>query len=140
MSLEINNQSSGSALLVTAAVVVENGRVLITKRPENKRHPGYWEFPGGKVNPGEAPEEALAREMLEELGVRVVVDRIFDVVYYRYEWGAVLILAYLCTLVDQKLQNIDVDEHKWISHTDFADYKMLPADNPIVDRLAEALP
>jgi 8-oxo-dGTP diphosphatase len=122
-------------LLVTAAVIQEEGKVLITRRPDDKRHPGYWEFPGGKVNPGESPEDALCREMIEELGVGVDVEGIFEVVHYRYDWGAVLILAYRCRLLEGVLRDIEVAEHRWVGLAGLAHFKMLPADVPIVERL-----
>ena len=78
-------------LLVTAAVIIAGGKVLITRRPDDKRHPGFWEFPGGKVDPGESPEQALTREIQEELGAEIVIEQIFDVVYYCYDWGPVLV-------------------------------------------------
>lgn len=128
-------KKSEMPLLVTAAVVLEKGRVLLTKRPEDKLHPGFWEFPGGKVSPGESPEEALCREMIEELGVGVFVDNIFEVVYHCYDWGAVLILAYRCRLRKGPLQNLEVAEHRWVRTVDLPRYKILPADQPIINRL-----
>ena len=80
-------------LLVTAAVITQDGKVLLTQRPEGGKHPGFWAFPGGKINPDESPEAALQRELEEELGIHIEVGNIFEVVYYRYEWGPVLILA-----------------------------------------------
>ena len=126
-------------LLVTAAVVIDRNKVLLCKRPEGKRHAGYWEFPGGKVQPGESPEDSLNREMLEELYVGVNVEKIFEVVYFRYEWGAVLILAYLCQLNEGELRNIEVAEHRWVSPAEFSCYKILPADQPILEYLADLL-
>jgi len=123
-------------LLVTAAVVVDDdGRVLLTQRPEDKRHPGFWEFPGGKVDPGESPEQALRREMREELDVDARVDEIFEVVYYRYEWGAVLILAYSCTLLSGPLRNLGVAAHQWVAPETLSDFDILPADQPIIAKL-----
>ena len=128
--------ASDMPLLVTAAIVVQNGKILLTRRPQDKRHPGMWEFPGGKVDPGESPEEALRRELFEELGVAAAVDRIFEVVHYRYEWGAVLILAYSCTIVSGPLKNLGVAEHLWVLPGELPHFEILPADQPIVDRLS----
>ena len=123
-------------LLVTAAVVVKGGAVLLTKRPLDKRHPGLWEFPGGKIDPGESPEAALSRELMEELGVEVRVDEIFEVVYYRYDWGPVLILAYTCTLLAGSPRNLGVAEHRWVALSELTNYQILPADKSIIARLA----
>jgi 8-oxo-dGTP diphosphatase len=131
-----SEKSPGFPLLVTAAIVVRDGRVLLTKRPEDKRHPGMWEFPGGKVDPGESPEEALRRELKEELDVEARVERIFEVVHYCYEWGAVLILAYSCSLLSGPIKNIGVAEHRWVPPAELLKFEILPADHPIVERLS----
>lgn len=125
----------GMPLLVTAAVIFDRGKVLITRRPDDKRHPGYWEFPGGKVDPGESPEEALIREIREELGAGIMVDEIFEVVYYCYDWGPVLVLAYRCRLLAEALYNLDVAEHRWVSPKELSHFSILPADQPILHRL-----
>ncbi len=122
-------------LLVTAAVIFDGDKVLITRRPENKRHPGQWEFPGGKIEPGESPEEALCREILEELEVEIQVVDVFEVVFYRYEWGTVLILAYRCELLTKNIQNVGVAEHRWVHPVKLVNFPILPADQPIIDRL-----
>ena len=122
-------------LLVTAAVLFADDKVLITRRPDNKRHPGWWEFPGGKVDPGESPGEALIREIREELGAEIDVEGIFEVVYYRYDWGPVLILAYTCRLLTGTLHNLGVTEHRWVHPLDLGDFPILPADQPIINRL-----
>jgi len=122
-------------LLVTAAVVFDGAKVLLTRRPDDKRHPGFWEFPGGKVDPGESPEQALCREMREELDVEVRVSGIYEVVFYRYEWGPVLILAYQCELLTDTLRDLGVAEHRWVLPREMVNFNILPADQPIIDRL-----
>ncbi len=122
-------------LLVTAAVIFDGERVLITRRPDDKRHPGFWEFPGGKVESGESPEEALCREIREELDAEVRVAGIFEVVFYRYDWGPVLILAYRCQLLTNTIHDIGVAEHRWVHPKNLADFSILPADQPIINRL-----
>jgi 8-oxo-dGTP diphosphatase len=122
-------------LLVTAAVIFADEKVLITRRPDNKRHPGMWEFPGGKVDAGESPEIALTREIREELGAEIEIEQIFDVIYYRYEWGPVLILAYTCRLLTNALHNIGVAEHRWVHPREFVKFPFLPADLSILNRL-----
>jgi 8-oxo-dGTP diphosphatase len=135
-NLLVNKSATeGMPLLVTAAVIFDGEKVLITRRPDDKRHPGFWEFPGGKLDPGESPEEALIREIREELGAAIIIDEIFDVVYYCYDWGPVLVLAYRCRLLDGALYNLGVAEHRWVCPEELRDFSMLPADRPILRRL-----
>jgi 8-oxo-dGTP diphosphatase len=135
MEIQSENESPGIPLLVTAAVIFAGDKVLITRRPEGKRHPGFWEFPGGKVDPGESPEQALCREIREELDAEVRIDGIYEVVYHRYDWGPVLILAYRCELLTGELRNLGVAEHCWVHPREMMNYKILPADRPIIERL-----
>ena len=132
----LSKKSSSMPLLVTAAIVIQEGKVLLTKRPDDKRHPGMWEFPGGKIDPGESPQEALQRELKEELDVEASVEGIFEVVHYCYEWGAVLILAYSCSLLSGPIKNVGVAEHRWVSPGELSQFEILPADHPIVERLS----
>jgi 8-oxo-dGTP diphosphatase len=125
-----------SPLLVTAAIILEQGRVLLTQRPDDGRHAGFWEFPGGKIDPGESPEQALAREIEEELGVSVTVGRIYEVVYFRYKWGPVLILAYLCRITCGVIRNLEVAAHRWVEPAELSTFRILPADLPILKRLS----
>ncbi len=122
-------------LIVTAAVIRKDEAVLITRRPEGKRHAGQWEFPGGKLADGESPAEGLRREILEELGLEVAVGEIVEVAFFRYDWGPVLILAYNCRPIRGEIRNIEVAEHRWVVPSDLSSYPLLPADQPIVDRL-----
>ena len=140
--METNGQAERSdmPLLVAAAVIFDGDKVLLTRRPDGKRHSGYWEFPGGKVDPGESPEEALCRELREELDVEARVKGIYEVVYYRYDWGPVLILAYRCQLITDRLRDLGVAEHRWVLPSDMMNFKILPADQPIIDRLKAQTP
>ncbi len=127
-------------LIVTAAIICSPEGILLTRRPEGGRHAGMWEFPGGKLDPGESPEAGLKREILEELGLPIAVDSIFEVVYHRYDWGPVLILAYQCRPLHQQIHNLEVAEHRWVKPTDLTNYDILPADGPIIRKLLEPLP
>jgi len=125
-------------LLVTAAIVIQNGRILITQRLPESRHAGLWEFPGGKLEPNESPHAALKREILEELGVELEVGKIFDVIHHRYEWGTILLLAYLCELGPQPLQHLEVADHRWVAPEELDSYKLLPADRPLIEQLQQS--
>ena len=122
-------------LIVTAGILRDKDRLLITLRPPESRHPGYWEFPGGKLMADESPEAALKREFDEELAISVSVGGIFDVVYHRYPWGPVLLLAYECTWVSGTIHHLGVADHRWVRAAELSQFELLPADRPLVDRL-----
>jgi 8-oxo-dGTP diphosphatase len=127
-------------LIVTAAVIRQNGKILITRRPDEKPHGGLWEFPGGKLHDGESPQEGLRRELVEELALEIEVGGIFEVVYYRYDWGPVLILAYDCRPIGGIIRNLEVAEHRWVTPGQMGAFDLLPADRPIVRKLLEGSP
>jgi 8-oxo-dGTP diphosphatase len=124
-----------SPLIVTAALLRKDSRILITKRPADKQQGGFWEFPGGKLQSNERPQQALQRELREELDLEVEVGAIFEVVYHRYDWGPVLILVYECHPLSEVIRNLEVDDHRWLSLEQLPEYDLLAADQPIVDKL-----
>lgn len=123
--------------LVVAGLVSDGGtRVLITQRPPETSHPLEWEFPGGKIEPGEHPETALKRELLEEIGIRVHVDGIWDVMHHDYRAFEVIMLVYACRLLpDQIPKCLEVHDLAWCSAHTLDDYPLLPADRPLIERL-----
>ena len=121
--------------LVTAALIIRDQRILVTRRPQGGRHAGWWEFPGGKLHPDEAPQDGLQREIMEELNLPVAVGRIFEVIHHRYPTGAVLLLFYFCTPLADKIENIEVAEHRWVTAAELTDLRLLPADAPLAERL-----
>ena len=124
-------------LIVTAAIIRHQGQILITQRLPGTRHAGLWEFPGGKLDPDEAPQEGLRRELHEELGIQADIGPIYDVVFYRYDWGSVLILAYSCRIGHGIVRNLEVADHRWVAPEGLSAYPFLPADIPLVERLQE---
>ena len=122
-------------IIVTAAILREGDTVLITRRPLQSKHGGLWEFPGGKLDPNETPQEGLRRELREELGIDSEVGDIFEVVYFRYPQTPVLILAYECRHLDGAIQDIEVSEHRWVPVAELHRYDILPADAPIIAKL-----
>jgi 8-oxo-dGTP diphosphatase len=124
-------------LIVTAAVIRKGDTVLITRRPEERRHGGMWEFPGGKLDGNESPQECLRREVLEELDLAVAVGAIFEIAYHCYEWGPVLILAFECRPLGERIRHIEVSEHRWVHPREMVLYDILPADQPIIDKLLQ---
>jgi 8-oxo-dGTP diphosphatase len=125
-------------LIVTAAIIRDGDAVLITRRPPESRHGGMWEFPGGKLDAGESPQECLSREILEELGLEVAVESIFEIAYHRYEWGPVLILAFECRILNGEIRHIGISDHRWVSPEEMRLYGILPADRPIIAKLLKS--
>jgi 8-oxo-dGTP diphosphatase len=123
-------------LLVTAAVIFHDDRVLLTRRKADVPYPSLWEFPGGKVEPEEDPRDAIVREIREELAIEVAVAGIYDVVYHRYPERAVLVLAYRCHWLAGQITDLDVAEHRWVSPGDLGLFRLLPADLPVAERIA----
>jgi 8-oxo-dGTP diphosphatase len=131
----MTSEKKTSPLLVTAAIIEKQGHFLITQRLANKPHPLMWEFPGGKMEAGESPQQALQRELLEELEIEITADTIFDVIYHRYDWGPVLILAYRCKWISGEIKHLEVADHCWATATELNALPFLPADGPLIQRL-----
>lgn len=125
-------------LLVAAAIVVENRRVLLALRPDGVHLAGHWELPGGKVEPGETPEEALAREIQEELGVAAVVGEPFAFSHHAYPDRRVLLLTYRTTLEGEP-RAIGCAALGWFTTEELARLPTPPADVPIFRALAPLL-
>ena len=122
-------------VVVAAAVVVRDGQVLLTRRAEGQHLAGLWEFPGGKLEDGESPEEALVRECQEECGIEVAVTEILDVTHHRYPEKEVLLLFYRCELRSGEVRHLQVADHAWVARADLDNYPLPPADEPVVARL-----
>jgi 8-oxo-dGTP diphosphatase len=122
-------------ILVTAGVVIRENRVLVARRKAGSHLEGLWEFPGGKLEPGESPDDCLVRELHEELGISVRVGRILDTVYHRYPEKNVLLLFYECELIDGEPQALDVAEVAWVGRSELSDLDWVPADVAFVERL-----
>lgn len=124
-------------LVVTAAILHHADKILIAQRRPDCRLAGLWEFPGGKLDEDESPQAGLQREIREELGIEIEVGEIFATVYHRYDWGAALILAYSCRPLSLAVQNLEVADHRWVTAQEMTRFAMLPADEPIVQKLQQ---
>jgi mutator protein MutT len=114
-------------------------KVLIARRPHGAILGGYWEFPGGKLEPGETPEQALAREFQEEVGVGVRVDRRLAVIEQRYAHGLVRLHPFICTRVSGQLCDLGVAEHRWVGAGELSGYLFPPANRRLLDWLSVVL-
>jgi len=121
-------------LVVAAALVDSDGRVLIAQRPEGKQLAGLWEFPGGKVEPGETPETALIRELEEELGITVKQACLAPFVFasHTYETFHLLMPLYLIRRWEGEPESREHKALKWVRPNDMGQYPMPPADDPLV--------
>lgn len=142
MQMRDNPASARRLLLVAAAALVDGeGRVLIAQRPAHKAFGGLWEFPGGKVEPGESPEAALVRELKEELDLTVEPDCLdpFAFASHAYPDFHLLMPLYLATKWqgEPKLNPDAVAALAWVRARELRDYPMPPADVVLVERLIE---
>ena len=130
-----------TVLVVAAALVDTDGRVLIAKRPEGKQLAGLWEFPGGKVDPGERPEAALIRELREELGIEVSEACLAPFVFasHAYESFHLLMPLYLCRRWSGTVVAREHAALAWVRPNRLSDYPMPPADAPLVAYLRDFL-
>ncbi|HEY5672972.1 MAG TPA: (deoxy)nucleoside triphosphate pyrophosphohydrolase [Malonomonas sp.] len=122
-------------LAVCAAVIEQQGKILLTQRLADKPHGGLWEFPGGKIEPGESPHQSLRREIREELAIEISVGPVVESAYHHYDWGNVLILAYRCRWLSGTIQQLEVADHHWVAPEQLGRYQILPADLPIVAKI-----
>ena len=125
-------------VIVTAGVVVEREKVLVTQRKEDSRHGLLWEFPGGKVKEGEEPREALRRELKEELDIEVEAGMIFEAVYYPYPEYPILLLAYRCRIDKGVPTPLGCHDLRWVNLKDLKKLAMPPADGPIRQHLCSS--
>jgi mutator protein MutT len=121
--------------VVAGAVIDAAGRVLIAQRPAGKHLAGGWEFPGGKLQPGEDRRVGLARELREELGITISTPRPLIRVRHTYDYGGVLIDTWVVRHYSGELSGLDGQALRWVSHEELEAVELLPADGPIVAAL-----
>ncbi len=133
-------------VLVVAVALIENApgqkaRVLLAQRPANKSMPGLWEFPGGKVEPGETPEDALVRELREELGIGVEASDLKALTFasHTYEKFHLLMPLYECRRWQGTIALAEHQGMAWASADDISGYEMPPADIPLIAHIQRAL-
>ena len=126
-------------ILVAAAVIREavGAALLLTRRPEGKHLAGYWELPGGKVESGEDPADAVIREVREECGLEIEVMDILDVTFHRYDDKDVLLLFYDCRVRGGDIAHIEVADHAWVTPDSLSRYPLPPPDEALVEKLVQ---
>ena len=117
---------------VTAAIIAENGKVLIAKRKPTGRLPNLWEFPGGKVEPGEKPHEALVREIIEELGVEIELGEALSPVVHHYKTFSIGLLPFLAIIKQGEIVLTEHMEYRWATFDELNQFDWTPADIPVV--------
>jgi 8-oxo-dGTP diphosphatase len=128
-------------LVVACALVDTDGRVLLSQRPEGKALAGLWEFPGGKVDPGETPEHALVRELEEELGIETKIACLAPLTFasHTYETFHLLMPLYVCRRFWGTPMPREGQKLKWVRPRDMRNYPMPPADEPLIAHLMDLL-
>jgi 8-oxo-dGTP diphosphatase len=120
---------------VVAAVIERDGRILIAQRKSTGQHALKWEFPGGKVEPVEAPEAALVRELEEELAIRARVER--EIMRYEYQYpgrSPILLIFYSVTKFTGEPENLDFEQIVWVTRASLRDYDFLEGDAEFIGR------
>ncbi|SMP44153.1 8-oxo-dGTP diphosphatase MutT [Anoxynatronum buryatiense] len=121
---------------VAVAIITNKQRqVLIARRPAGKVMEGCWEFPGGKVEIGETPEECLVRELKEEMDLTVKAGRFIAEISYAYDWGHVQLLAFEAHIVEGEPRLLEHDAMAWVGLEEMGAYGMTPADEPLIEDL-----
>jgi 8-oxo-dGTP diphosphatase len=128
-------------LVVACALVDADGRVLIAQRPQGKALAGLWEFPGGKIEPGERPEQSLIRELKEELGIEVKEACLAPLTFasHAYEDFHLLMPLYVCRRWEGHVASREGQALKWVRPAALRDYPMPPADEPLIPMLRDLL-
>jgi 8-oxo-dGTP diphosphatase len=128
-------------LVVAAALVDADNRILIAQRPAGKQLAGLWEFPGGKVDAGERPEDALIRELREELGIEVKAPCLAPLTFasHAYEDFHLLMPLYVCRRWEGFVRSREGQALKWVKARDLRNWPMPPADEPLIPPLVELL-
>jgi 8-oxo-dGTP diphosphatase len=128
-------------LRVTAAIIRdETGRILVARRAPGRSMAGFWEFPGGKIEPGETPADCLRRELQEELGIDSQIGPELARSIHRYDWGPIELIAHEVRWVAGRLTPSDHDRIDWVLPPSLLEIGLAPADLPIARALVDRMP
>lgn len=120
---------------VVAAIIVRDGRIFATQRGYGEWK-DWWEFPGGKIEPGESTEDALKREIREELATEIEVDELLTTVEYDYPKFHLTMHCYLCTIISGDLSLLEHEDARWLALDELDCVKWLPADKDVIEKLS----
>lgn len=135
------SSSPSSRVHAVAGILLDEGRVLLTQRAEGQSFPRMWEFPGGKVEPGESPEEALIREFHEEVGITIAAPVPYDRIHYRGPGGRDITVDFFRVGSFRGVPRaLEVAAVAWVALGDLAEVDFIPANELIVRRLTDGLP
>lgn len=123
---------------VTAAIIIQDGKVFATQRGYGDWK-GWWEFPGGKMEPGETPQEALRREIHEELDAEIEIGGLLDTVEWDYPAFHLTMHCFLCTLISESMHLNEHEDAAWLSAEILYSVKWLPADEGLIPKIASVL-
>jgi 8-oxo-dGTP diphosphatase len=128
-------------IIVAAALIArEDGTILIAQRPRSSKLHGFWEFPGGKVEPGEDPRDTVVRECREELGIVVEAGRIYESIYHSVGGSCILLLFYLVRMIDGEPRSMEQNALAWVTPEGMRLYELLEPDRPLVDQFLRRFP
>lgn len=120
---------------VVAAIILRDGRIFATQRGYGEWK-DWWEFPGGKIEPGESTEDALKREIREELTTEIEVDELLTTVEYDYPKFHLTMHCYLCTIISGDLSLLEHEDARWLALDELDCVKWLPADKDVIEKLS----
>ena len=128
-------------IVASIAIIDANDQILIAKRPNKKHLSGFWEFPGGKVEKGESPENALVREVKEELNIDINNKCIAPLTFSEFDYKKfhLLLLLYVCRRWEGEPMSMEKNEIKWVKVNALRQYKMPPADDSLIYSLQDLL-
>ena len=118
---------------VVCGIIYQQDKIFIARRKKGKDFVGKWEFPGGKVENEESEKEALCRELLEELGMNVIVDEKIGSNIHHYESYSIKLIAYRCKFVSATFAMTDHDQYKWVTRKILGEFNFTDADIPLID-------